>query len=92
MVLFLIIKLFQFAAWVSAAAVRKGYDLPGEIDASRGAYLFFSIVGFILALIIFLVHVLNIVSLGFFNRLPWGFIVIFAFLLKYISSLFRKSN
>ena len=68
-------KLFQFAAWVSAAAVKKGYDLPGEIDASRSAYLFFSIVGFIIALFLFLLNVLNIVSLGFFNRLPWGFIV-----------------
>lgn len=66
--------LFQFAAWVSAAAVKKpGSDLPGEIDASRSAYLFFSIVGFIIALFLFLFNVLNIVSLGFLNKLPWGF-------------------
>lgn len=74
------LKLFQFAAWISAAAVLKPNDgtvpLPSDLAASRSAYLFFSIVGFVLAIVLFLMNVLNIVSLGFLNRLPWGLIVI----------------
>lgn len=66
--------LFQFCAWVSAAAVSKGETLPGEIAATRSAYLFFSIVGWLLAIILFLVSAFNVISLGFFNTLPWALI------------------
>ena len=71
--------MFQFAAWVSAAAVLKPHEgeiaIPGDMWATRGAYLFFSIVGFILAIVLLLLNIFNVVSLGFLNRLPWNLIV-----------------
>jgi len=76
--------LFQFAAWVSAAAVIKpgaSTALPGDMDASRSAYLFFSIVGWILALVLFLINFFNIISLGGFNRIPWLVVTFFTDLL-----------
>jgi hypothetical protein len=50
--------------------------MPDDIAASRSAYLFFSIVGWFIAIILFLLHVFNVVSLGFFNRLPWSLITL----------------
>lgn len=70
---------FQFCAWVSAASVLKATgsnEMPGDIKASRSAYLFFSIVGWLLAIFLFLLHALNVVSLGFFNKLPWSLITL----------------
>lgn len=67
--------LFQFAAWVSAAAVLKAGSngaIPGDMDASRSAYLFFSIVGWLIAIFLFILNFLNIISLGGFNRVPWS--------------------
>ncbi|CAF0710167.1 unnamed protein product [Brachionus calyciflorus] len=81
---------FQFAAWISAAAVLKPHDgdisLPPEMMATRGAYLFFSIVGFFVAILLFLLNILNIVSLGFLNRLPWNLITLSTDLLWLIPS------
>lgn len=72
------IKLFQFAGWVSAAAIPKpnyGPYLPYDFDATRSAYLFFSIVGWILAIAFFVLMIMNIVNWNFFARLPWILLV-----------------
>ncbi|RNA35214.1 hypothetical protein BpHYR1_024927 [Brachionus plicatilis] len=78
--------IFQFAAWVSAAAVLKpnsesNTTLQGDLLASRSAYLFFSITGFIIAILFLLLNILNIISLGFLNRLPWNLLVVITDLL-----------
>lgn len=78
-IFFSINKLFQTAGWIAIAAVPKIYNaqifLPPEFAATRDAYLFFSIVGFLLSIFIFLLFFLNIVSLGYLNKLPWAAIV-----------------
>lgn len=48
--------------------------MPDQIAATRSAYLFFSLVGFFIAIILFVLHLINIVGLGFFNKLPWSLI------------------
>ena len=72
-------QVFQFAAWISAAAVLKPpasiSDLPPDFAQTRGAYLFFSIVGDFVAIIIFILHILNIVNLNGIKRIPWTLIV-----------------
>jgi hypothetical protein len=66
---------------VSAAAVQKpGYDgkgeIPGYIIATRGAVLFFSIVGFFIAIMLFVINLFNFVNLRGINKLPWNLIVL----------------
>jgi uncharacterized membrane protein len=81
--------IFQFAAWISAAAVLNPTgkaDMPSDIAATRSAYLFFSIVGFFIAIILFVLHALNIVSLGFFNKLPWSLITLMTNLIWLITT------
>ncbi len=76
---FLII-IFQFAGWVSAAAVpvliSGQYFMPTDYAQTRSAYLFFSIVGFLFGIIFFLVYLFNIVNLNKINKIPWNLIVI----------------
>jgi hypothetical protein len=50
--------------------------LPDALMASRGAYLFFSLVGFFIAILLFAFNLFNLISVGFFGRLPWSLIVI----------------
>ena len=73
------IVIFQFAAFVSAASVPKiingGYNMPSAFADTRGAYLFFSIVGFVLALIIYLMFLLNLVYAKFIDKIPWSITV-----------------
>ena len=72
-------KIFLFAAWISAAAVLKPggiLPLPDALMASRGAYLFFSIVGWLIAIFLFVINLFNLISVGFCGRLPWSLIVI----------------
>ncbi len=73
------IIVFQFCAWVSAAAVpvliSGQYTMPPEFAATRSAYLFFSIVGFLLGIIIYVSFLMNIVNLNIFNKIPWSIVV-----------------
>ena len=80
---FLII-IFQFAGWVSAAAVpvliSGQYFMPVDYAQTRSAYLFFSIVGFLFGIIIYFVYLFNVVNLNKLNKIPWHLIVIFIIL------------
>ena len=71
-ILRLAIVIFQFAAFISAASVPKiisgQYIMPQVFADTRSAYLFFSIVGFILALIIYLLFLLNLVYARFLGK------------------------
>ncbi len=66
------IVIFQFAAFVSAASVPKiiqgQYFMPQAFADTRSAYLFFSIVGCILALIVYLIFLLNLVHARFLGK------------------------
>lgn len=80
-ILRLLLVLFQFAGWVSAAAVftSEYYVLvktSNKYDATRGAYLFFSVVGWLIALFLFILNVLNLMSLELLNKVPWGLVTI----------------
>ena len=74
-----LIVLFQFCAWVSAAAVpvliSGQYTMPPEFASTRSAYLFFSIVGFLLGIIFYVCYLMNIVNLNGLNKIPWHIIV-----------------
>jgi hypothetical protein len=65
--------LFQFAGWVSAAAVPKlingQFYLPSDLDDTRNAYLFFSTIGFVLAIIFYFAILFNIIYK--FESIPW---------------------
>ena len=82
----LAIIIFQFAGWVSAASVPKiinaQYVMPSAFADTRGAYLFFSIVGFVLAIIIFILFLLNLVYAKFIDKIPWSITVSLLLLLK----------
>ncbi len=77
--LFINLKIFYFAAWVSAASIPKiingSFYLTDELAATRAAYLFFSIGGFIISLFIFIFGLFNLIHFGFLNKLPWILIV-----------------
>ena len=79
-ILRLLIVVFQFAAWVSAAAVpiliSGKYFMPTDFAQTRSAYLFFSILGFLFGIIIYVIYLMNIVNLNKLNRIPWHLIVI----------------
>lgn len=66
-------KVFQFAGWVAAAAAPKDspFYMPYEFSATRSAYLFFSIVGWIISIVLFFFIILNIANVSIFGRLPW---------------------
>ena len=78
-ILRLLIVIFQFCAWVSAAAVpvlvSGQYFMPADFAATRSAYLFFSIVGWLLGIIIYGSYLMNIVNLNGINKVPWHFVV-----------------
>jgi len=46
-----------------------------SIIATRSAYLFFSIVGFVGAIVLFVIHVLNVVHFGHLAQIPWILVV-----------------
>jgi len=75
----LAIIIFQFAGWISAASVPKiingQYVMPSAFADTRGAYLFFSIVGFVLAIVIFIMFFLNLVYAKFIDKIPWSITV-----------------
>ncbi len=77
-------KIFQFAGWVSAAAVPKlingEYYLLSDFNDTRNAYLFFSTVGFCLAIIFYLFLLFNLVQK--FTSIPWHSFVIKSYLMK----------
>lgn len=84
-----LIIVFQFCAWVSAAAVpvliSGQYTMPPEFASTRSAYLFFSIVGFLLGIIFYVCYLVNIVNLNGLNRLPWNIIVCLYFVSLFYS-------
>jgi hypothetical protein len=53
-----------------------GSSLPDSLMASRGAYIFFAVVGWLIAMIFFFLNILNIIMLGFLHYIPWTIIVI----------------
>ncbi|CAF0877709.1 unnamed protein product [Brachionus calyciflorus] len=57
------------AAWISAAAV--GDTGSSKYDATRTAFLVFSIMGFILSIIIFVLNLLNLVNMPQLAMIPW---------------------
>ena len=74
-----IIIVFQFCGWVSAAAVpvliSGKYYMPNDLSATRSAYLFFSIVGFLFGIFIYVGYLMNVVNLNKVNKVPWNIIV-----------------
>lgn len=72
-------KLFQFAQWVSAAALPKNingqYWLPSDFDQTRSACLFFSILGFLLSLIFYVCYALDFSSRLDESDMPLSLIV-----------------
>jgi len=70
----LLVKLFQLAGWIAAASVPIYINglayLPPELSATRDAYLFFSITGFVVAIVIFVVYFFNLTNKKPLNKLP----------------------
>lgn len=59
------------ASWISAAAVpspSRSDSMPAKIAVSRGVFIFFSVVGWLKAIIIFLLQTINIKSSKFSKR------------------------
>lgn len=79
-VLRLLIIVCQFCAWVSAAAVpvlvSGAYYMPVDFAQTRSAYLFFSIIGFLFGIVIFVAYLMNIVNLNRLNKIPWHLILL----------------
>ena len=68
--------IFQFAGLISAACVTYIYaPTPVDYASVRDAYLGFSIVGFILSLVIFILYTLNVLTVGAARKVPWALIV-----------------
>ena len=72
-------KLFQFAQWVSASAVPKiingEYYMTKDFDQTRSACLFFSITGFLLALIFYISFAINLAATKEDSELPLSLVV-----------------
>jgi hypothetical protein len=62
------------AGWIAAASVPIYINglayLPPELSATRDAYLFFSITGFVVAVVVFIVYFFNLTTKKPFNKLP----------------------
>jgi hypothetical protein len=44
-------------------------------SATRNAYLFFSIIGFLLSILFYVFYLINIVNLTNLNKIPWKYLV-----------------
>lgn len=74
-----LILIAQFGALVSSASVPRIINnqihLPPDFQITRDIFLFFSVTGFVVALLVTLIYGFNFVSVKPFNRLPLVLIV-----------------
>lgn len=64
--------------WISAAAVPKNAELLKlfpDMNGTRSAYLFFTILAFLLYLALYIMNLLNIINMDRVRQLPWNLIV-----------------
>jgi hypothetical protein len=76
----ILLIVFYFGGWVSAASIPKIFNgqiirLPTNYEEVRSAYLFFTIVGFIGSIILYLCVLLKFVHAEIVNKLPWILLV-----------------
>ncbi|CAF0889729.1 unnamed protein product [Brachionus calyciflorus] len=72
--------LFQLAGFVSAASVAKYLSgriyLPSDMNATRDAYLLFSIIGFFVSIVIYVICLFNLTKLKFLMKIQFNLICI----------------
>lgn len=92
-ILRLVLIVFLMCGWISAAAVPKNAELLKlfpDMNGTRSAYLFFTILAFLLYLALYIINLLNIINMDRVRQLPWNLIT-FALDVFFLITIFSCS-